>query len=343
MGSDLDTSYYMGSPQTGNMYRSFPRPHSSPKMKLRYLKSVFPTVEEYLLLDVLSNSDNNVQKAADKLVKMGYVKRDTPSAPRLHARKKEEERLAEKRTPLPKPPPLKSEKEKQELRRKMCYKYGKKYDIPERILFMALESVLYDEDQANNLIMSMIEDDLKRKKNKEAEKLKEKEKRKSPKPNRRSLAESTSRHASPKHEPKGAEAHGKKGWSKDSTDGIPKTSRGTSTQHERPYKSQVSGKAKGPNPTLRKGPNHDLLLTDYVTWNGPDHDNRKGPNKSMAKGPNMSLRAGPSGLAKGPNPALRKGPSGLSHGPGAHLSNGTMKDSNAIPRPQGLPPMVTVM
>jgi len=36
-------------------------------------------VEEYLLLDVLSNSDNNVQKAADRLVKMGYVKRDTPS------------------------------------------------------------------------------------------------------------------------------------------------------------------------------------------------------------------------------------------------------------------------
>ena len=118
---------------------------------------MFPTVEEYLLLDILSNSDNNVQKAADKLVKMGYVKRDTPSkkvisftylimlnnykhylwkdwffstmikkfklgAPRLHARKKEEERLAEKRTPLPKPPQLKSEKEKQELRRKMCNK-----------------------------------------------------------------------------------------------------------------------------------------------------------------------------------------------------------------------------
>ncbi len=40
---------------------------------------MFPTVEEYLLLDVLSNSDNNVQKAADRLVKMGYVKRDTPS------------------------------------------------------------------------------------------------------------------------------------------------------------------------------------------------------------------------------------------------------------------------
>jgi len=106
-----------------------------------------------LLLDVLSNSDNNVQKAADRLVKMGYVKRDTPSAPRLHARRKEEERLAEKRTPLPiKPPPAKSEKEKGELRKKMKDKYEAKFDIPERILYMALESVLYDEDQANNLM-----------------------------------------------------------------------------------------------------------------------------------------------------------------------------------------------
>ena len=50
---------------------------------------------------------------------MGYVKRETPAAPRLHAKKREEERLAEKRTPLPKPPPIKTEKEKEELRKKM--------------------------------------------------------------------------------------------------------------------------------------------------------------------------------------------------------------------------------
>ena len=73
-------------------------------------------------------------------------------APRLHARRKEEERLAEKRTPLPKPPPIKSDKEKQDLRRKMKDKYEKKFDIPERILYMALESVLYDEEQALNLM-----------------------------------------------------------------------------------------------------------------------------------------------------------------------------------------------
>merc|ERR1739848_857041 len=111
--------------------------------------------------------------AAERLVKMGYVKRDTPSAPRLHARRKEEERLAEKRTPLPKPPPIKTDKEKDDLRRKMKDKYEVKYDIPERILFMALESVLFDEEQAVNLITTMIEDDIKRQKAKEAEKARE--------------------------------------------------------------------------------------------------------------------------------------------------------------------------
>ena len=61
--------------------------------------------------------ENNNNPA--RLVKMGYVKRETPAGPRLHAKKKEEERLAEKRTPLPKPPPIKTEKEKEELRKKM--------------------------------------------------------------------------------------------------------------------------------------------------------------------------------------------------------------------------------
>ena len=38
--SGFDNSFSMGSPQiggqTGTLFRSFPRPHSSPKMKLRY-------------------------------------------------------------------------------------------------------------------------------------------------------------------------------------------------------------------------------------------------------------------------------------------------------------------
>ena len=74
----------------------------------------------------------------------------------------------------------------------------------------------------------MIEDDLARKKAKEAEKAKEKEKRKSPKPHRRAVDAQASTPRSPKHEPKTAQAsaapHGKKGWSSkrsDVVDGVP--------------------------------------------------------------------------------------------------------------------------
>merc|ERR1719471_1001110 len=74
----------------------------------------------------------------------------------------------------------------------MKEKYERKFDIPERILFMALESVLFDEDQANNLITTMIEDDIKRQKAKEAEKARERaERKKSPKPVRKVLEESS--------------------------------------------------------------------------------------------------------------------------------------------------------
>ena len=80
-----------------------------------------------------------------------------------------------------------------------------------------------------------------------------------------------------------------------------------------------------------------------MCWNGPDHENRKGPNKTIAKGPNMSLRAGPGGIANGPNPTLRKGPSGRSNGPITNHSNLGMNHTSSVPRPQGLPALVTVM
>jgi len=290
----------------------------------RYLKSVFPTVEEYLLLDVLANSDNNVQKAADRLVKMGYVKRDAPSAPRLHAKKREEERLAEKRTPLPKPPPIKTDTEKETLRNKMKDKYEKRYEIPERILFMALESVLYDEEQANNLITSMIEDDLKRQKQKEAEKAakaKERaEKKKSPKPVRKIMA-AEAMPKSPKKTATQPSVTARKAANKQTQK--PRVSQGTSTQDEVDRgTTATSSLAQGPNQALRKGPNDDLLLTDYVVWNGPDTSNRKGTNKdlvhgsdnALANGPNPNNRRGGAGAALGPNPANRRGPQALNKG-----------------------------
>lgn len=43
----------------------------------RYLKSVFPKAEETLILDVLANKDNNVQKASEELIFMGFTKKET--------------------------------------------------------------------------------------------------------------------------------------------------------------------------------------------------------------------------------------------------------------------------
>lgn len=81
----------------------------------RYLKSIHPKAEEMLLLDILANADNNVQKASEKLSAMGYEKRDT-TAPKPTNRTREEQVLREKiereNTPPPQPR-LKSNEEKQ--------------------------------------------------------------------------------------------------------------------------------------------------------------------------------------------------------------------------------------
>lgn len=47
------------------------------------MKNIFPKADETLLLDILANSDNNVQKASETLIAMGYVKRDVAPPPKL--------------------------------------------------------------------------------------------------------------------------------------------------------------------------------------------------------------------------------------------------------------------
>lgn len=93
----------------------------------RYLKSVFPKAEETLLLDILANSDNNVQKATEKLIAMGFEKRDTPP-PKLTLKKKEEEKqkaVSESQSIMPTPPPrMKSLEEKQKSRFIICFRFS---------------------------------------------------------------------------------------------------------------------------------------------------------------------------------------------------------------------------
>lgn len=70
-----------------------------------------------LLLDILANADNNVQKASEKLQSMGYEKRDTttpklPNRGREEQVQKEREKIEAENTPPPQPR-LKSNEEKQ--------------------------------------------------------------------------------------------------------------------------------------------------------------------------------------------------------------------------------------
>lgn len=59
----------------------------------RYLKSIFSNVDETILLDILEQSDNNVQKASEKLIDLGYEKRNPTFSAKALARKKEEEQV----------------------------------------------------------------------------------------------------------------------------------------------------------------------------------------------------------------------------------------------------------
>jgi hypothetical protein len=84
---------------------------------------MFPKCEETIILDVLATVENNVQKASEQLVKMGYEKKELTPAPRLSHRKKDEngslrkqQAVAVQPTPPPKPKTA-DEKKKCEWRR----------------------------------------------------------------------------------------------------------------------------------------------------------------------------------------------------------------------------------
>lgn len=75
---------------------------------------MFPKAEETVILDVLANVDNNVQKASDRLVQMGYQKRDVVAANKALLQKKvvEQQEREEKLLLTPKPVRIKTMDEK---------------------------------------------------------------------------------------------------------------------------------------------------------------------------------------------------------------------------------------
>ncbi|XP_076244762.1 uncharacterized protein LOC143185548 isoform X2 [Calliopsis andreniformis] len=283
---------------------------NSPKMKLRYLKNVFPKVEETMLLDILEQSDNNVQKASEKLIDLGYEKRN-PTAPRSLAKRKEEEQVKNVQAAPTPPPRMKSLEEKNKMKARLMEKYK---SVPERVIMLAMDSVDYDEERAIHILDIMVTEEATKPLCTSSSQSSRSDERKDSPP----ITEAVKLTASPiKKVTKDAESEkSKRSKNKIETpkkkmwDDICRVSRGTSTTEDNEYKSPYLTKPVGPNPDLPKGADNDLLLPDYAPWSGPDPNllTKETFGKTLAHGHNPSLLSGSRYIAKGPNPELRKGP-----------------------------------
>lgn len=276
-----------GSPKIGEI-RNSPKPHSSPKMKLRYMKNVFPKADETLLLDILANSDNNVQKASETLIAMGYVKRDVVAPPKLTLRpevKPNDTEADESNKIIPLRPKVYTEEEKHQMKIRLQEKFK---EIAERIISMALESVNYSEDRATQILQIVHDEDQCRAK-KDADAL------------QCVLDEGSCtdgmQDGSNKNSPKVS--------SIDEQDLLQK-------QEFQSILGRIA--TMGHNPEYTKGPDDNLLLADYVTWNGANPDISMG-RKNVAMGPDPTIIKERSCSANGRNPELCKGPkAGLAKG-----------------------------
>ncbi|XP_058836692.1 uncharacterized protein LOC131693131 isoform X5 [Topomyia yanbarensis] len=300
--------YQHGSPRSNgiDIRYSSPKPHSSPKMKLRYLKSFFPKAEETLILDVLANADNNVQTASQALIKLGYEKREQQTAQRSSSRKGSEKdghgESGRSETPPVKP---KTPDEMKKIKARLQAKYK---DIAERIISMALESVDYSEDRAKQILNIVIQEDKEKKKSVKIDApYKPEEDKENAQTNSTTPRYSIFRNSS----------------SEDELDGLTGATSSKSDSMNAYNAARIT--TKGPNTKLFRGPNDDLLLADYVTWNGANPDLARGSQK-LAMGPDRSIRIDRTYKAHGANGDLCKGPAGLAKGSIYAQLNCTMKD-----------------
>ncbi|XP_052845607.1 uncharacterized protein LOC128258167 isoform X4 [Drosophila gunungcola] len=273
------------------LWRSSPRPHSSPKMKLRYMKNIFPKADEELLLDILANADNNVQFASEKLISLGYTKREMQQPHRPNNRppdlNQDQQAAGDQGTVhIPLRPKEYTEEEKTKMQSLLKEKYPQ---IAERIILMALESVSYAEDRATQILQIVQDEDEQRAHKQTA--------------------------SNPKH------LELTKTTGTEQVDGVAGDRHrqhssvfGNSHNSESAeFQSIIERMASmGPNSQLSKGADENLLLADYVTWNGP---NTKLLQKQATQGPDASLLADRSYKPRGGNSDLCKGAqSGLAKG-----------------------------
>ncbi|XP_011055826.1 PREDICTED: uncharacterized protein LOC105146896 isoform X3 [Acromyrmex echinatior] len=274
----------------------------------KYLKNVFPKVDETILLDVLEQSDNNVQKASEKLIELGYEKRN-PTLPARALKKREEEEVHDEQTAPTPPPRIKSLEEKNKLKTRLMQKYK---NLPDRIVMLAMDSVDYDEERAIHILDIVMAEEATRPLCTSSSQSSRSDERKDSPP----VTEAIKLTASPIKKMSTDVETEKLKRSKNKTE-IPKVSRGTSTTEDKEYKSPYLTKPVGSNSDLAKGANNDLLLPDYAPWSGPDPNllTKQSFSRSLAIGHDASLVSTNHCLAKGSQSELRKGPlRGLAQG-----------------------------
>ncbi|CAH2985123.1 unnamed protein product [Chilo suppressalis] len=127
--------------------------HQSPKMKLKYLKSIFPKAEETLILDVLANKDNNVQLASEELLSMGFPRKE----PVVPPQRRDKEALPVAPTVNKILNVIKTAEEKAQLKQQLQQKYP---GVAERVVVLALESAAYRRDRADQILAAALQESL---------------------------------------------------------------------------------------------------------------------------------------------------------------------------------------
>uniref|UniRef100_A0A0K8UWJ4 CUE domain-containing protein n=1 Tax=Bactrocera latifrons TaxID=174628 RepID=A0A0K8UWJ4_BACLA len=286
-----------------NMFPTASEDHIRLLLK-KYLKTIFPKADEMVLLDILASSDNNVQTASEKLISMGYTKRDF-IPPKISHRSDHEAahaaaaaKRAAEGTTITLQPKIYTAEEKTTIQAHMKEKFPQ---LAERIILMALESVNYAEDRAIQILyIVQEEDELHAKKNAAtAAAATDAVMQSASGPD----AEVILGAADSMHGPGGAAAADDSAAQQDSTDGA-------SIYKQRQDFKSIIGRitTSGHSADLAKGADESLLLADYVTWNGANPDMPQGNNqKQLAQGPDAGKLSERSYTAIGRNPELCKG------------------------------------
>ncbi|XP_028150743.1 uncharacterized protein LOC114344088 isoform X5 [Diabrotica virgifera virgifera] len=268
----------------------------------RYMKSIFPRADEMIILDVLQGNENNIQKTSEVLKDMGFERKDTVKVAqqKLDAKREQERREEEQEvTVAVVQPRVKTSEEKQRVKVSLQEKYK---DVAEHLICIALESVNFDEERANQILQIMIQEDSK---SSNADKKGE---------DTVDLLSQPSTSSATLNIPVSQSRQSLKSLLKSEKELDKSSYSRVVEEDEATYKSTNLCNTRGPNPEYVKGANEQLLLEDYVKWQGPNSTYNKGSQK-LAQGPNSSLLTERSYKACGPNRNLIKGPQcGLAKG-----------------------------